>query len=185
LYICAIKNNKSKKIIGSKMKKFSLLLVLSIGILFVGCSKESDKSYFDEAQKMMDAENYYEALINFQKIVDDFPNSAHYKFSLLQVGELNQGYVDKNLSKNVSLLKAIKAYSEYSEKYPDDEKAPQTLFMIGFIQANELGKIDEAKATYQKFLEKYPESVMAESAKAEIENLGLTPDQILLQKTQK
>ena len=161
------------------MKKFAALLVLSIALFVVGCSLNSDKDYFESAQKSLDAEEYSEALDNFQKIVDEYPESEHYKFALLKTGELSQGYVDTSLSKKESFLKAVKVYTEFQKKYPNDPKAPQTLFMIGFIQANELMNDEAAKNAYSKFLKLYPDSEMAESAKAEIENLGLTPDEIL------
>ncbi|MDA3861519.1 MAG: tetratricopeptide repeat protein [Melioribacteraceae bacterium] len=160
------------------MKKTFVLLILSL-IFIIGCSSKSDKDYFEQAQKSMDAKEFETALTDFQKIVDEFPNSEHYKIALLQTGELNHGLVNKEITKEDSYAKAIKAYGEYQKKYSDDEKAPQTLFMIGFIQANELGKLDDAKATYTKFVELYPESDMAESAKSEIQNMGLSPDQIL------
>ncbi len=160
------------------MKKIIPLIFLSV-LIFVGCNSKSDKTYFELAQKSMDAKDYATALVNYQKIVDEFPKSEYYKTALLQTGELNHGYVDKKLSKEESLTKAIAIYKEFQEKYPKDEKAAQTLFMVGFIQANELGKIDEAKLTYEKFLELYPESEMVESAKAEIKTLGLSPNEIL------
>ena len=160
------------------MKKIFALLFLSL-IFIVGCSSKSDKEYFELAQKSMDAKEYSTALINFQKIVDEFPNGEHYQFALLQTGELNHGLVNKEISKKASLGLAIDAYQKYQEKFPKAEKAPQTLFMIGFIQANELGKLEEAKATYNKFLEIYPESDMAKSAKIEIQNMGLSPEEIL------
>ena len=162
------------------MKK--LLVLLTFVILFVGCSTKNDKDYFEEAKVKMDAKEYSLALINYQKIVDEFPESEHYKFALLQTGELNHGLVNKEISKEISYDKAIKAYSEYQSKYPDDPKAPQTLFMVGFIHANELGNIEEAKIAYTKFLKLYPNSEMAESAQSEIDNLGLAPDEILLKK---
>ena len=127
-------------------------------------------------------ENFQEALVNFQNIVDEFPKSEHYKFALLKTGELNQGLVDTNLTSEESYLKAVKAYSKFHKKFHTDPKAPQTLFMIGFIQANELKNDEAAKAAYSKFIKLYPESEMIESAKAEIENLGLTPDEILKKK---
>ncbi len=165
------------------MKKLNVLIILSITLFIVGCGMNSDKDYFEAAQKSLDAEKYSEALVNFQKIVDEFPKSEHYKFALLKIGELNQGLVDTSLTNEESLLKAVKAYTKFHKKFHSDPKAPQTLFMIGFIQANELNNIEAAKSAYSKFLKLYPESEMAESAKAEIENLGLTPDEILQKKT--
>ena len=164
------------------MKKINVLIILSVILFIVGCSN-NDKDYFESAQKLMDAKQYSEALVKFQKIVDEFPKSEHYKIALLKVGELNQGHVDKSLTDKESLLKAVKAYTKFHKNFHSDPKAPQTLFMIGFIQANELKNIEAAKAAYSKFLTLYPDSEMAESAKAEIENLGLTPDEILQKKS--
>ena len=165
------------------MRKFISAILLITIVLIAGCSK-NDNDYYELAQKNMDAKNYATALEYFQKIVDEYPNGKHYKDALLQTGELNQGLVNKNISKEEAYARAIKAYAEFQQKYPDDKKAPQALFMIGFIQANELGQLEEAKATYNKFLELYPNSEMVESAKAEIENLGLSPDEILKKKMQ-
>jgi len=162
------------------MKIFVVLLTLTL--LFVGCSPKTDSDYFEEAKAKLDAKEYSLALDNFQKVVDEFPESEHYKFALLKTGELNYGLVNKDISKDVSYDKAIKAYTEFQSKFPQDEKAPQALFMVGFIQANELGNIEEAKISYTKFLKLYPDSEMAESAQSEIDNLGLAPDEILLKK---
>lgn len=164
------------------MKQILYLVVFS-ALVLVSCASQNDKDYFDAAQKSMESKDYATALVNFQHIVDNFPNSEHYKFALLQTGELNHGLVNKELSKEASLTQAIIAYKLYQEKYPNETKAPQTLFMVGFIQANELGQLDEAKATYTKFIELYPESDMVESAKSEIETIGLSPDEILKNKT--
>ena len=54
--------------------------------------------------------------------------------------------------------------------------------MIGFIQANKLNQLDSARVSYTKFLELYPDTEMATSAESELENLGLTPDEILAKK---
>ncbi len=162
----------------SKMKKvFFILMVLTL--VFVGCSSKNDSDYYKVAKQEIDSENYESALNNFQAIVNEFPNSKFYKDALLQTGELNHGLVNSKISKTESYKKAIVAYSLFQKKYPKDKKAPQTLFMIGFIQANQLGQLEAAKKTYTKFLELYPESEMAESAKSEIETLGLSPDEIL------
>jgi TolA-binding protein len=160
------------------MRSFLLVLVL-LTSFFVGCSTKNDNDYYTFAKSELDSENYESALQNFQIIVNEYPESQHYKEALLHTGELNHGLVNKKLSREESYLKAIEAYTLYQEKYPDDSKAPQTLFMVGFIQANELGKLDDAKTTYSKFIELYPDSEMVESAKSEIINIGLTPEEIL------
>jgi TolA-binding protein len=51
--------------------------------------------------------------------------------------------------------------------------------MLGFIYANELNNYEKAKIYYQKFLERYPNSELAISAKFELENLGRKPEEII------
>ena len=56
--------------------------------------------------------------------------------------------------------------------------------MAGFILANDLEDLDEAKSTYELYLEKYPNGQLADDARVELENLGKSPEEILLEKIQ-
>ena len=51
--------------------------------------------------------------------------------------------------------------------------------MSGYIQANTLGKYNEATITYKKFLEIYPNSKFADDARSELDNMGLSPEEII------
>jgi TolA-binding protein len=166
------------------MKKTFFLSVV-LFTFFIGCSNQNEDVYYKKAKEFIDAKNYPSALVEYQKIVDEFPDGKHYKEALLQTGQLNQGNMNKQVSKKEALEKAVEIYKLYFEKYPNDPKAEQTLFMTGFVLANELNRTDEAKEVYSKFLELYPNSEMAQSAKSEIETLGLSPDEILKLKAEK
>jgi hypothetical protein len=52
--------------------------------------------------------------------------------------------------------------------------------MAGFINANELQNYDEATRLYKQFLQEYPNDELASSAQAELDNMGLTPEEILM-----
>jgi len=67
---------------------------------------------------------------------------------------------------------SIKNFTSLTEKYPDGENTPNTIFMVGFIYANHLKKYDEAKKYYNMFMEKYPDHELVSSAKYELETLG-------------
>lgn len=88
----------------------------------------------------------------------------------------------KNLSDKDSYTKAADTFREVFDKYPNSEKAPTALFLSGFILANNLMNFESATSTYNLFLEKYPKHELAASARVELDNMGLSPDQIL-QKT--
>jgi peptidyl-prolyl cis-trans isomerase C len=59
----------------------------------------------------------------------------------------------------------IRIYDEILERHPGDAHAAEALFMIGFIQAEELHDQAAAAETFQKVLKEYPTSELAESAK--------------------
>lgn len=67
---------------------------------------------------------------------------------------------------------AIASYKSLVSSYPKSTYAPQAQFMVGFIYANELKKIDEAKTAYEKFIKDFPEHEMVKDARWEIEHLG-------------
>lgn len=52
--------------------------------------------------------------------------------------------------------------------------------MAGFINANELQNYDEATKLYKQFLVEYPNDELAASAQAELDNMGLSPEEILM-----
>ena len=75
--------------------------------------------------------------------------------------------------------KAIKLYDELIRIHPDSEYSPMALFMIGYINANEIKDYERAKKVYAEFLEKYPTSELANSVKFELENMGKSPDELI------
>jgi EpsD family peptidyl-prolyl cis-trans isomerase len=68
-------------------------------------------------------------------------------------------------------LQRIEAFQQIIDKYPQDEYAPQAMFMIGFVYAEELQDMVRAEKTFSDLILTYPESQMAESAKWMKENL--------------
>jgi EpsD family peptidyl-prolyl cis-trans isomerase len=68
-------------------------------------------------------------------------------------------------------LQRIEAFQRIVDKYPQDEYAPQAMFMIGFVYAEELQDKVRAEKTFSDLILKYPESEMAASAKWMKENL--------------
>ena len=67
---------------------------------------------------------------------------------------------------------AMANFKEVIDNYPETEFAAKSMFMIGFINANHLKNLEEARKYYQAFVDKYPEHELVESAKYELETLG-------------
>jgi outer membrane protein assembly factor BamD (BamD/ComL family) len=63
--------------------------------------------------------------------------------------------------------------------YPTYSKVPESLFLKGFILENQLSKIEEAGQVYKLFLERYPNHPFAKDARASLEYLGKSPEEIV------
>jgi len=158
-----------------------LIISLLTIFLIVGCSsKKSDKELFDEAQNNLKQDKVPEAVMAFDELVNDHSDSELAPEALSQLASLYQNKLVKSLSEKESLNKAIMLFKKLHDKYPKSDYAPSGLFMAGFIYANDLQNYDEAAALYKQFLMEYPDNELASSAQAELDNLGLSPEEILL-----
>lgn len=167
------------------MKYFILSALLS-GIIFVnGCSSKSADDFMMAAHESVMKNNISEAINNYESVVNKFPKSLEAPEALFQIATLYQNKMVKNLSDKESFKKAETTFREVFDKYPNDKRAPMALFLSGFILANDLKNFEGATSAYNLFLQKYPQNELATSAKEELENMGLSPDQILQKKTQK
>ncbi|MFO7526110.1 MAG: tetratricopeptide repeat protein [Ignavibacteriaceae bacterium] len=154
-------------------------LILLIGFFMVSCSSKTDKELFAEATKYFEENKIPEAITAYEKIVEDFPKSNLAPQAITQLAGIYHGKKIQTMAETESLAKADSLFYLIYLKYPDSQEAPLGLFMAGFIQANELGDYQRATLTYNSFLEKYPEHELAVSAKEELDNMGLTPEEIL------
>jgi outer membrane assembly lipoprotein YfiO len=162
-----------------EMKKIFLISGILFLILLTACGTKSENELFDEAQKNIEQENYSDALANFKMIVEKYPNGEYTGSAILEIGKLYHGKVVQNVTETESMKKAVEYYKQVFEKYPEHKDAKQALFMAGFILANDIKDYDQAREIYNKFIEKYPDSELAFSAKSELENLGKDPEEIL------
>jgi len=65
----------------------------------------------------------------------------------------------------------IQYYRDIANNYPDHKYAPQALFMIGFVYAEELRDTKRAKQTFDELLRNYPDSEVVGSAQWMIDNV--------------
>lgn len=159
------------------MKSYFVFFSLMV-LLLAGCGK-SEKDQFEEANRLVQEKKYSEAISAFEKVAKDFPVGNFAALAYYQIAKLYQSGVVTGLNETASQEKAVEYYQKVFVNYPKFESAPSALFMSGFIQANSLGKYNEATVTYKKFLQTYPNSELADDAKVELDNMGLSPEEII------
>ncbi len=124
-----------------------------------------------------------EQQINYRN-ANDFIYSAEVYALLLP----EQEQVPNLLQQAAEMAQAITAYPKAEElfrwsyeKYPDTEKGAQSLFLLAFMYETRLNQLENARATYELFLEEYPDHEFADDAQAMLNNLGKSPEEILQQ----
>lgn len=102
---------------------------------------------------------------------DSYPEAAESANLLFKAAEVSLGMNQATRS--------LALYEKVYTNYPEFEKRPFALFLQAFIYENNLGRLDDAKATYEKFLVEYPEHAMADDATYSLANLGKSPDELI------
>jgi TolA-binding protein len=163
------------------MNKRSILWLLMLSIVLVTACKPSKQKMESRIngteERLFNAETGYspkaaDSLVQlYQEFAGRFPGDS-----------LSPGYLFKAASLLMNIQRAdrsIALFRQVMERYPEHSKAPLALFFIGFVQENQLGLLDQARQSYMLFLEKYPGHDFADDARASIENLGKTPEQMI------
>ncbi len=74
---------------------------------------------------------------------------------------------------------ALTYYNSITEKYPKFKYIQESLYLQGFLLDNYLNEDAKAKIIYEKVITKYPTSSCANDAKAAINNLGKTDEELI------
>jgi outer membrane protein assembly factor BamD (BamD/ComL family) len=67
---------------------------------------------------------------------------------------------------------AIDCYQDIVKRFPKSQQAPQCQFMVGYLYANHLKNIEQAKDAYRMFIRNYPEHELIKDAQWELDHLG-------------
>ncbi len=105
-------------------------------------------------------------------------------FSVLMVG-CNKGLDERQLFEQAKKFQeennfaaAVESYEALVKKYPQSRQAPQCLFMLGYLYANHLDDLDNARSAYERFLEQYPDDPLVKDARWELSHLGQDVNEI-------
>ncbi len=171
-HLAQIRNYKQMKTIIITLSFFILLLA--------GCSnKKTASELLTEGEKFTSEENLPEAVLSYETLIKEYPDDILAPEATVRVAAIYQNKLVKNISENESLLKSVELFKSIYEKHPGSKQASLGLFMAGFVQSNELHDYEGATETYNTFLKVFPDHELAASAKEELDNMGLTPEEIL------
>ena len=155
---------------------FSLIFIIVLGCSeskeeLINKIENSRKEIFEKPTKDVDVNIAKTLIKEYQDFIDKFPMDTNVAIYLFQ-----QAQIYKSIGE---IENSIKAWEVICEKYPDSKLAAKSLFLQGFTYENDLKIIIKAQQKYSLFLEKYPNHVLAESAKFSLANIGKPTNQII------
>lgn len=95
---------------------------------------------------------------------------------------LSPEYLFKALDVSLNLnnpQRTIGIADRLCKEYPYYAKTPVAMFVKGFVYETQYGNEEAARKAYEEFIKAYPDSELVSDAKASIENLGLTPEELI------
>ena len=77
-----------------------------------------------------------------------------------------------NLAQNsTDSYQRLRYYEQIVQKYPDNKYAPEALFMIGFVYAEELKSAPDADRAFNRVVNEYPNAEVAKTAEWMLQNI--------------
>ncbi|MCK5766045.1 MAG: tetratricopeptide repeat protein [Bacteroidales bacterium] len=159
------------------------LLILALVAAFVSCGpsneedaaeiKTAEDTLFSSSEGFIDKAKALELVDLYVDYTNSYPDDSMAVEYLFKGAEfcLNLGEGQR----------AITLYNRVIQDYPDFRKVPECLFLKGYVYENYLGDLDNAKAIYLEFIEKYPDNEFADDAEISIQNLGKSPEELIKQ----
>ncbi|HOX78260.1 MAG TPA: tetratricopeptide repeat protein [Bacteroidales bacterium] len=155
-------------------------LILLLAIIWQGCTSDP-KTRIRDLEKKIGSESFIlddkgmalsgeliRSYLDFAESHKDDPSSPEFLYKAADLS-LNTGQSKQSLD----------LYNRIIYQYPNFEKVPECLFLVGYIYENYFQELGKAKSVYEAFLAKYPEHDFADDARVSIENLGKSPEELI------
>ena len=160
------------------MKK--VLLSIFVAVMLLSCGEKMSVEKINELESKVFAKDAVLSSENVIQLVDAYVLFAEQNPNDQQTPDFLFKALDVAVGVNAEgPQKAIDIADILIEKYPAFEMTPMAMFIKGFVYENMIGDLRNAEMTYRQFIEKYPNNPMVEDVKSTLENLGLTPEELV------
>lgn len=160
------------------MKKFIVYFVLVFVLVLVGCNTNDPAKRIEKLEEQAFAT---EGAIN-PEVANDLV-SAYCDFADANPDDaMAPEYLFKAVDVSMNLnepQRTIYIIDKLLNNYPDYPRTQAALFVKAFIFETKYENYDMAKKIYEQYLVMYPDGEFAESCRASIENIGLTPEELV------
>lgn len=146
------------------------LFFIALGLAVTsGCSKEpTDEELLKSATLHQSNDEFDDAISDFQMLIQKNPKSDKVPEALFAMGAIY-------LNKKKEYVKAESVYTKLAMDFPEHPTAQGAAYQRARIFIEHLHKPDSAIAAYELFLQRYPNSMPASSARSELTDLKKKP----------
>jgi len=157
-----------------KQANTRILTFAMIAFIFIACTSEKTKLanaikadeeiLRSDSNGTMNKEVLTRTMHNYLEYATKFPDDTISPEYLVRAADLSNGI--RQYQQSIDLFR--KVYTTY----PEHRKAAAAMFMEGFVFETSMHQKDSAKAIYSEFIRRYPDHVLAASAKASLDQLN-------------
>ncbi|NTW33568.1 MAG: tetratricopeptide repeat protein [Bacteroidetes bacterium] len=162
------------------MKKNIIFAILTV-IILISCSdnknkdlqniKDLEKKLTSNSTEIINIKQSKELVSFYKDFAKEYPKDTN---------SVNFLFKAASLSMNIGQAKqSVELFDKIITDYPDFSKVSDCMFLKAFVYDEKLKDLVNAKVAYKAFLEKYPTHDFAKDAKACLNNLGKTPEQLI------
>lgn len=157
-----------------------IFVLLSLALMLLSCGEKMSVEKINELESKVFAKDAILSSENVVQLVDAYLLFAKQNPDDKQTPDFLFKALDVAVGINAEgSQKAVDIADVLIENYPDFEMTPMAMFIKGFIYENMIGDLKNAEATYRQFIDKYPDNPMVEDVKATVENMGLSPEELI------
>ena len=160
------------------MKKFIVFFVLVFVLVLVGCNSNDPAKRIEKLEKQVLATDKAIDPVVASDLVSAYCDFADANPNDAMAPEYLFKAVDVSMNLNEP-QRTIYIIDKLLKQYPDYPRTQAALFVKAFIFENKYGNLDMAKKLYQQYLDMYPDGEFANDCKSSIENLGLSPEELV------
>ncbi len=160
------------------MRELKTLFVTALILLMTACQTTTTAGRIAELESRLQK--------NEGVLPQELGDDVVYNYSAYDTNNptdpLSPEYLFKALDISLNLnnpQRTIGISDRLRKDYPQYSKTPLAMFLKGFVYETQYGNVDAARKAYEEFVQAYPNSEFVGDAKASIENLGMTPEELI------
>ena len=161
----------------TNLKSIGYALILAV---LLGCSSQDDNIdriaeletlLYANSQEAFDVQAAENLISEYELFVQTYPQDTMAPGYLFKAAELAMAIR--------SSAKAIELYGKVYNDYPDHPSAGTSLFLMGFVNDDQVKNLAEAQKYYRRFIAEFPEHNLIDDAAFSLLNLGKSDEDII------